>query len=229
MKNYYVLIPDADEFSIVESIISDRSSNNDMLVSKNIHQINEEDLRREVSVYMIDDENTVCINFIQSGVGKVATCRTMKKLLKVFEVYGSPEHVVMAGSACGKVPGIYNIINTYQEIDLRPAGRKLGESPDLPVNYRCTGISMFRDLKRSESLTVERFCTMFPDTSEYNEHNKFVVDMEDYAFSAMLDDEEIPYSIVRGVTDEGSFDSWKDSLKSCISDIVEILFNKFGI
>lgn len=231
MKNYFVLIPDSDEFSIISKTLFLRSITAKDITLSHPHIAGMTRMSVTMTPVVSVGVPKYQIHFIQSGVGKIATCQTLKKLSRSRIIKGaSIDHIIMAGSACGKTPGIYRIERVYQEIDLRPAGRSLGDSPDVPLYYDSTdGNSKdytFSDIPLADSLTVERFCTEFPDLSEYFDiSDTTVVDMEDYAFIALLQDDYIPYTILRVVTDEGNYDSWTKSLEAGITELLNLLMS----
>ena len=175
---------------------------------------------------MFLDFETFAAVICRSGFGAVATSLTIPQLLKE---YGTKlERIYLVGTSGGKDGGIYKVENSYNEVDLRPLGYAMGESPDMPLSYK-TDDDLFGDLQKANSLTVSRFVIDFPDTSLYLGMNKLpqLIDMEDYQFMASTDGRDIKRYIIRGVSDAGSGDDWQANTKRVMKEIWNIFLKIF--
>ncbi len=175
---------------------------------------------------MFLDFETFAAVICRSGFGSTATSLTIPQLLKE---YGTRlERIYLAGTSGGKEGGIYKIENCYNEVDLRPLGYAMGESPDVPLCYK-TDDDLFGDVQKANSLTVSRFVIDFPDTSLYLGLNKLpqIIDMEDYQFMASTDGKNLKRYVIRGVSDAGSGDDWQANTKRVMKEIWNIFLKIF--
>ncbi len=175
---------------------------------------------------MFLDFETFAAVICRTGFGTAATAQSIDKIMRE---YGTKlERIYLAGTACANEEGIYKVENCYQEVDLRPLGFAMGETPDQPLCYT-TDKDMFQELPKANSLTVARFVSEFPDTSLYLGMNKLtpLVDMEDYQFLASLYGKNIKSYIIRGISDSGSQEDWETNTKHVMKDIWNIFLNIF--
>ena len=175
--------------------------------------------------FLLDYEEFAVVVY-KLGMGIVAASQSCSKIIRE---YGNKlENVYLIGTCGCKSTGMFAIDKTYQEVDLRPLGFKLGESPDQPLYYECDK-DKFQDLPKGNSLTVQRFVIDFPDTSFYRGLNLGtpIIDMEDYAFMASFEGLRVKRYILRGVSDAGDGGDWVANTKNVMTDLWDKVSKEF--